>query len=250
MRIYTFQPQVVVDQANDHGLVAVEFIETNLYRQIQAKGEGVSRINDAYMWMARKLGEKTGIWLKDLYGANLDIARNEDGDYIDEEGRKLPVLPFWGWYITDGRNEKPDNSYRFDLGDKDRGIEWAPSQPDMRLVTLEIPENRVLLSDANAWYCVLEGRPCYEYDEDEAQKLKNYKDRFQKFLKMPDTPEKTAMAQAIWEETEKSWDNIFRLEGRKLRKFSTQFGTHREKKDIQAAFPVILKKWIVEVDKV
>ena len=61
MRIYTFQPQVVVDQANDHGLVAVEFIETNLYRQIQAKGERMSQINEAYMWMARKLGEKTGI---------------------------------------------------------------------------------------------------------------------------------------------------------------------------------------------
>lgn len=41
--------------------------------------------------------KKTGIWLKDVYGEIPDAPTDADGDYIDENGQKFPVLPFWCW---------------------------------------------------------------------------------------------------------------------------------------------------------
>lgn len=49
-------------------------------------------------------------------------------------------------------------------------------------------------------------------------------------------------------ETLRSWDNILRLEGRRLRSFPTPFGMEKEKYDIQAAFPIIMREWIVDVE--
>ena len=42
--------------------------------------------------------------------------------------------------------------------------------------------------------------------------------------------------------------NILRLEGRRLRSFPTPFGMEKEKYDIQAAFPIIMREWIVDVE--
>ena len=47
-----------------------------------------------------------------------------------------------------------------------RKMEAVFDEDKTMMLTLDIPEKSVLLSDANAWYCVLEGRPCYEYEED------------------------------------------------------------------------------------
>ena len=66
----------------------------------------------------------------------------------------------------------------------------------------------------------------------------------------PDEQRKTALTEALYKETISSWDNILRLEGRRLRSFSTPFGMMKERYDIQAAFPVIMKEWIVAVEEV
>lgn len=105
MIIYTYQPQELIDKVNKRGFIYVDFAKTNLYRQSQLPGRNMEAYHEAYMWMARKLAEKTGIWMKTVYGSNLDIQKDADGDYIDEEGQKLPIFPFWGWYITDGKRK-------------------------------------------------------------------------------------------------------------------------------------------------
>lgn len=246
MTIYTYQPQSLIDKINEQGYALVDFAETNLYKQTQ--DEHGQQYHEAYIWMARKLGEKTGIWMKHLYGDDLDAERDADGDYIDEDGQKIPVLPFWGWYITDGENSKPDETYCFDQGENSNGMDWNVNIGETRLVTLDVPERLVLLSDANAWYCALEGKPCYEYEspEVEAQKVNDFYDRYDAFLEMPDSPEKMAAGEELWREIHDSWDNIFRLEGRRLKSFMGE----DEKYDIQAVFPIIVKDWIVSVEEV
>ena len=253
MTIYTYQPQDLIDLINTHGFAPVEFTKTNLHKQTQA-GTGSPQHHDAYMWMARKLSEKTGLWMKSVYGDDLDLPKDADGDYIDEEGQKLPLLPFWGWYLTDGKNQKPDpEMYCFDSRVASVMGDWSMSESKTMLLTLNVPEKLVLLSDANAWYCVLEGRPCYEYEEEsvEAEMLESYRSRYESFLSMPEKTAKqreakAAVAEELWQECVSSWDNILRLEGRRLKNFMGEMECY----DIQAAFPVIMKDWIVSVEEV
>lgn len=61
-----------------------------------------------------------------------------------------------------------------------------------------------------------------------------------------DDPGKRQDAKDLYIETISSWDNILRTEGRKHKKI---FGL-LETKDIQAVFPFIIKKWVVEVERV
>ena len=62
---------------------------------------------------------------------------------------------------------------------------------------------------------------------------------------------KKEIAQELWVELTTSWENILRTEGRRLRCFEGPYGkTIMEKYDIQAAFPVIFKEWIVSVEEV
>ena len=248
MKIYTYQSQELIDFVNDNGFAPVIFEKTNIFKQTQA-GIGSPFHHEAYMWMARKLAQKTGIWMKSVYGTGLDLPKDGDGDYIDEEGQKLPVLPFWGWYLTDGKNEKPDpRIYCFDSRVADVLGHWSMNEDKTMLLTLEIPEKYVLLSDANAWYCALEGRPCYEYEEESVEREKNeaFRRKNQRFIEMPEGEAKTKEAEAILKEALDSWDNILRTEGRRLR--SVMGG--KEAYDIQAVFPVIMKDWIVAVEDV
>lgn len=84
----------------------------------------------------------------------------------------------------------------------------------------------------------------------ETRKNRKYKALLQQMIMESDEDRKTVLAQKLYEETISSWDNILRLEGRRLRSFPTPYGVEVEKYDIQAAFPVIMKDWIVAVDDV
>ena len=246
MTIYTFQPQSLVEAVNEKGFVIVEIDKTNIYRQLQAGGN--QQAYDAYYWMAGKLAQKTGLWLKSFYGDGLDAPKDADGDYLDDNGEKIPVLPFWGWYMTDGKCCRPDSGYAFDTGDERNTFDWNKNTDKTKLLTLEIPEKYVLLSDINAWYCALEGRPCFEYEDEatEIRLLREYNRRAEQFAKMKDGPEKLKAAEVLYQETVSSWDNMFRLEGRRLKEY---MGIP-EKHDIQAVFPAIDKRMIVSVDDV
>ena len=246
MIIYTFQPQSLIDKVMENGFVAVDLPETNVYKQIQSGGN--QQVYDAYFWMARKLSQKTGLWMKSVYGDNLDIPKDADGDYIDGNGEKLPLFPFWGWYLIGGKNTPPDSSYAFDSGNQRSSLDWNQNSDKTMLVTLDIPEEYVLLSDINAWYCVLEGRPCYEYEDEETEErlLADCNKRLNQLKRLRNPAKQREMAESIYQETVSSWDNIFRLEGRRLKDF---IGIP-EKHDIQAAFPVLDKRCIVSVDDV
>ena len=116
----------------------------------------------------------------------------------------------------------------------------------MMLVTLDVPEEYVLLSDVNAWYCALEGRPCYEYEDNEEELTTRYEGKLKALLEIDDDdPGKRQAAEDLYMETIGSWDNILRTEGRKPKRIFGQLET----KDIQAVFPFIIKEWIVEVER-
>ena len=135
MTIYTYQPKGLIDEINSRGHIFVDYTKTNLFRQSQIPGKNMETYHEAYMWMARKLSEKTGVWMKGIYGDDLDLPKDSDGDYIDEDGQKLPVLPFWGWYITDGKKQRPDSSYCFDRGeDESDDMDWNLARGQTRLI--------------------------------------------------------------------------------------------------------------------
>ena len=250
MTLYTFQPQELIDHINSDGAVLTEMVKTNLYKH--RPENGVPIYMEAYQWMGRKLSEKTGLWLKDIYGEDLDAPTDSDGDYIDEHGQKLPVLPFWCWYITDGKNQEPDRSYSFDRRTESDEYSWNADCGRTLLVTLEVPEDKVLLSDANAWYCALETRPCYEFEPNEKELMEAYESKMSHLKTIftdPDSLEEAqVLAEELWDEMIRSWDNILRLEGRRLRTVQINDITIKEKYDIQAVIPFILKDWVVDVE--
>lgn len=235
MILYTFQPKELVDLVYQRGCIFVNFTKTNCYKQ-------GSHFYHAYVWMGRKLAEKTNLWLTDVYDFP-EIPRDDEGKGIDENGERLPLLPFWGWYMIEGECRKPDNDYMLNLGQAD----WNLNNKDMILVTLDVPEKYVLLSDVNAWYCALEGRPCYEYEENEEELSTCYESKMKELLEMDDDDQgKRQAAEDLYIETISSWDNILRTEGRKPKKI---FGLE-ETRDIQAVFPFILKEWVVDTEAV
>jgi len=246
MTLYTFQPQSLIDRIDSEGIVVAEMDKTNLQKHMDIGGNPATV--EAYLWMARKLSEKTGLWFKDAYGEYPDIPTDADGDYIDEDGRKLPVLPFWCWYMTDGKKQKPDRAYSFDRTSDSDETYWNVDTGETRLLTMEVPDDLVLLSDANAWYCVLESRPCYEYEENEDELLEAYGRKMAHFKTIMADPDRLGearmLAEEIYDETIGSWDNIFRLEGRRLRSFMLIDETY----DVQAVIPFIHKDWVVSVE--
>ena len=236
MRVYTFQTKELLNAFEDRNYLFVELAQTNCYKH-------GNHFYDAYLWMGRKLAEKTGLWLTDVFDIP-DVARDEDGKGIDEEGERLPLLPFWGWYMVDGECKKPDEEYMFNSD----GLDWNLNDKDMMLVSLDIPERYVLLSDANAWYCALEGRPCYEFEDNEDELLAQFQMKVEGLQDMEDDdPRKEKAARKLYKELIGSWDNILRTDG--ARKLKVVFGMP-ERRDIQAAFPFIAKEWIVGAERV
>lgn len=74
-----------------------------------------------------------------------------------------------GWYLVDGKNEKPGMDYCFGGVSNGATFNWTHNKNTV-LLELDIPDQFVLLSDANAWYCVMQGLPCYEYESEEDEK--------------------------------------------------------------------------------
>ena len=251
MLIFTYQPQSLVNDIQEKGFALVDTGKTNLARLVN---EGVGDVAfEAYKWMAKKMCQKTGFWMKDIYGPDLPLPKDEEGDYIERNGEKMVLFPFWGWYLTDGKNQKPDPKiYCFDSEIMPE-FNWNINQSKTKLLTLDIPEKYVLLSDANAWYCALEGRPCYDYEtpNEEARLMKEDANELREFTLMPERTKaqretKAKAADSIWAKREATWDNILRLEGRRER---IVFGV-KERRDVQAVFPLIAKQWIISVDDV
>lgn len=239
MRIYTFQPRDVLEEVLRDGRSYVDLKKTNLLHKMRMGAD----LTGPYFWMANKLSEKTGIWYNDVHSGTDDTYRELFGEVF--ETGNMPLLPYWGWYIVNGKNEKPGSDYDFGDADTQPMFNWTKNGGTM-LLGLDIPEELVLLSDANAWYCVLQARPCYEYEDEEteAKLLKQFEEKLAHITQLKKDEDIYREMRCLFCETEKTWNNIFRLEGRRLRPI---FPGGMEVYDVQAVFPYIDKEWLVDM---
>jgi hypothetical protein len=80
---------------------------------------------DAYDWLAHQMANKIG---------------------LPPEGVRYPV---WAWYSQNGKHKKPDlRTERWGYG---------PGDEDYVCLELEVPDDKVLLSDFDSWHAVLNG---------------------------------------------------------------------------------------------
>ena len=89
---------------------------------------------EAYRWMAEQMTERIG------------PAPNDT------------VFPVWAWYQWEGQRKRPDMRFH------SRG--WGEKGTPIVLLTIDVPENLVLLSDFDYWHIVLnDGDLIYPYSE-------------------------------------------------------------------------------------
>ena len=225
MRLYSFQDQQAVDAINalgDNTVLFTDFSKSHLYNN---GGANQKIIFEAYRWMAEKLANKTDIYMDTDYG-------------------KIPPLPWWAWYKVDGRCEEPSADYEM--------TSWGREDLAMvktYLLTLEVPDEMVLLSDINAFYSCLEGQPCFDYLSEE-EEVKAREDFRKKVKQLNKTHDKT-LAEEMEKQIYDSWENVFIVDGsRRLKTIETDVPLMpiiEEKYDIQAAFPIMMKKFVVDM---
>jgi hypothetical protein len=132
--------------------------------------------------------------------------------------------PVWAWH------QRPDmRNYRFF-----KDPEGPPSRRDY-LITLEVPDELVLLSEFGLWHCVLNNYYVYVNQKQEkawTKLLKPYNDDLHK------APKK------IHKLKEASWEQILFLNPKSFNKFNKQYtGTI----ELQAILPFLKKEWVVSI---
>jgi hypothetical protein len=119
MKIYSFQPILIVQKILKNGIVYSKKDMVFPPQEIKL----ASFFQSAYDWMNQKLKEK--------------IVKPKQADY-----------PFWGYFQWSGvQHTKPDLR-------SSEAHQYCKKQPYC-LLTLEIPEIEILLSDYDAWHFVL-----------------------------------------------------------------------------------------------
>lgn len=109
---------------------------------------------DAYLWMSTQMKNRIG------------------------NPPKGVIFPVWAWYQWEGKRKRPDM--------RSFGRRWAERGTPIVLLTVDVPNNCVLLSDFDYWHIVLNnGAVIFPYDETAVYSQK---------------------------EKEKSWENIFDIE--------------------------------------
>jgi len=117
------------------------------------------------------------------------------------------VYPMWAWYQWEGKRKRPDMRVH--------GRGWSEKGTPIVLLTLDVPDRCVLLSDFDYWHVVLNnGEIIFPYNE------------FKYYSK---------------EEGEKSWENIFDI--------SCSFdGEEHHFLSTQATMWEIKAEWVVKVE--
>lgn len=83
----------------------------------------------------------------------------QEGNMVEKINHPKPEqakYPWWAWYKFDGKNKKPDI----------RKKECYYNE-DMVCLELELPDNKVLLSDEELWHCPLNNAPIILEEDDE-----------------------------------------------------------------------------------
>ncbi|MPM68918.1 hypothetical protein SDC9_115853 [bioreactor metagenome] len=130
----------------------------------------------AYKWIAGQMSERIGQPPKDVY------------------------YPVWAWYQWEGIRKRPDmRSHR----------RWTKKGEPIVLLTIDVPDKDVLLSDFGMWHCVLSNvyLPLSEEDDvdhTEAEKVSSWNRIFQIDTQTHywDTPKST---QATFWELRQEW---------------------------------------------
>lgn len=227
MLLYTFQDETItkqIENMNNNEALWVDFQKTNLYKQANGNLGMIEQQFTAYKYMADKLAEKTGI------KATL-------------KGKNISPLPWWAWYKVDGKEQKP--SMEYSMGGWNSPFEYSKQC----LITLNVPEEIVLLSDINAFYSCLRGEPCFDYLSEKEEK-KAWAD-YEKKIRMLTKTHNKEDAEKLYAYTESTWENIFIVDGsRRLREVKDIPLPFKivEKHDIQAVFPFILKNFVVNIE--
>lgn len=144
---------------------------------------------DAYRWIAEQLAKKTP------KPTNV-------------------TMPVWAWFRYEGtKKPKPDLRKTAHLPPKTQGVR----------IEFDIPENQVLLSDFDAWHCVLNDF-CYALTDDE----------YDYYEKLEQTLSKTEFL-AIKQQT---WQRIFDLD----------LIPNPDEYAIQAVFWELKLEWVKKVD--
>lgn len=132
--------------------------------------------------------------------------------------------PVWAWH------KRPDlRNYRFFRD------EQSPTNRTDVLITLEVPEQFVLLSEFGLWHCVLNN--FYVYINKQQEKywnklLKPYNDQLDK------APKK------IHKLKEKSWEQILFLNPKSFAKFDKKITGSLE---LQAILPYLKQEWVISI---
>ncbi len=145
-------------------------------------------LKESYIWMADQMKKRLG---------------------QPPEGVKFPV---WAWYQWEGRRKRPDM--------RTHGRSWGDKGVEIVLLTLEVPDDQVLLSDFDYWHVVLnDGDLVFSFDYDaeypEDVKRKSWEQIFDYTCSFVGEPEHVLSTQATMWEIRKEW--ILRTEHFKSR---------------------------------
>ena len=137
---------------------------TGLYHCDESKIIDFEWWKPAYDWIAQKMKEQIG---------------------NPPEGVNYPV---WLWYRWRGKNKKPDLRARRSFGEKGTKL---------MLIEVEIPDNRIVLSDFDNWHSVLNKSYSYSQTTNE----KEFEETHEWLQSLPEEQRKL--------EIQKSWESIF-----------------------------------------
>lgn len=151
-------------------------------------------------------------------------------EWLNQQAKKLipqwtASRPVWCWV------KKPDlRSYRF-IFDTEK-----PGQEEYVLLTLEVPDQLILLSHFGLWHSVLNGFPVARNQEEETywdSRLETY--------------ELSNIPLNLKSEMEKSWENILLLPGQEFSNWNEDYAG--DKHDLQAIIPYIEKNMVMDCKK-
>ena len=122
-------------------------------------------------------------WWKPAYDWIAQMMKEQIGD--PPKGVKYPV---WLWYRWKGKNKKPDLRAHRSFGEKGTKL---------MLIEVEIPDNKVVLSDFDNWHSVLNGTYSYTQTTNE----KEFDEVYEWLQSLPE--------EQHTQEIRHSWESIF-----------------------------------------
>ena len=143
---------------------------------------GILRANPAYMdedfrrayvWMAEQMKKRVG---KPPEGV---------------------VFPLWAWYQWEGRRKRPDM--------RTHGRGWGEAGTPLVLLTIDVPESFVLLSDFDHWHIVLNDGAVEMFPAKEMPKEKSWECIFDISCSFAEEPHTCLTTQATLWEIKKEW---------------------------------------------